>query len=385
MNNQEFTKKYYINRSKANSIKWSMANKEKALPMWIADMDFKDDERIIKALNDFISFGDFGYTNLPGDYLDVFVKWHKDRNGITYNKDAIRFTKGAVDAMYQLLYALTAKGDAVMINTPLYPPFKQTIQTTDRKVIESKLINTGGYFTFDYKDIERKFKTKRVKALMLCSPHNPLGRVWKKGELEELLDLCKKYKVLVVVDEVHSDIIMPDQEFIPALAFKKYQDIVVSIIAASKTFSLAVFSHCHVVIPNNKLRDKFDKYQKTNHLASVNAFNGLATYYGYKYGSEWLDTLNNVVFENYNYIKKHLSPYFDMTTLEGTYLLFLDLAKCNTCESAAKLLREKAHLIVNAGETFDAEYNNWVRINLATSLTNIKKATRAIKECYDLH
>ena len=380
MNNVEFTKKYYIDRSKANSIKWAMANKEKALPMWIADMDFKDDERVIKALNDFITFGDYGYANLPSDYLDVFCSWHKNRNGITYNKDSIRFSKGAVDAMYQLIYSLTNKGDAIMINTPLYPPFKNTIETTGRKVVESKLINTDSYFTFDYKDIEKKFKNKKVKVLMLCSPHNPLGRVWKKGELEELFELCKKYGVLVIADEVHSDIIMPDQKFIPALSFKKYQNMIISIIAASKTFSLAVFSHCHIVIPNKKLRTTFDKYQKVNHLASVNAFNGLPTYYGYKYGSEWLDALNNVVFENYNYIKKQLSPYCNMTSLEGSYLLFLDLGEHNTCESAAKLLREKAHIIVNAGETFAPEYNNWVRINLATSLTNIKKAVKAIKE-----
>lgn len=379
MNNAEFTKKYYIDRSKANSIKWCMANKEKMIPMWIADMDFKDDERVIEALNKFISFGDYGYANIPNDYLDVFVNWHKQRNNVIYNKDDIRFTKGAVDAMYQLIYALTNPGDGIMINTPLYPPFKATIKQTGRKVIESKLINTNNYFTFNYNDIENKFKKKKVKVLMLCSPHNPLGRVYKQGELEELFDLCKKYKVLVIADEVHSDIIMPDQKFIPALSLKEYRNNVISIIAASKTFSLAVFSHCHVVIPNKKLKDKFDKYQKHEHRASVNAFNALPTYYGYKYGANWLDSVNNVIFENYNYVKKELSPYFNMTTLEGSYLLFLDLGKYNTCDSAAKLLRSKCHIMVNAGETFGDNYNNWVRINLATSLNNVKKAVKAIK------
>lgn len=380
MNNAEFTKKYYINRSKGNSVKWAMAEKEKLIPMWIADMDFKDDERIIKALNDFISFGDYGYANIPSDYLDVFVKWHKERNNVVYKKEDVRFTHGAVDAMYQLIYAFTKPNDAILINTPLYPPFKATIKETGRKVIESRLVNTNNYFTFNYKDIENKFKKNNVKVLMLCSPHNPLGRVYKQGELEELFDLCKKYNVLIISDEVHSDIIMPDQKFIPSLAFKKYQNNIISIIAASKTFSLAVFSHCHVVIPNKKLKDKFDKYQKHEHRASVNAFNALPTYYGYKYGADWLDCVNNVVFENYNYIKKELSPYFNMTTIEGSYLLFLDLGKYNKCDSAAKTLRTKCHIMVNAGETFDSEFNNWVRINLATSLSNVKKAVKAIKE-----
>lgn len=380
MNNAEFTKKYYINRSKGNSVKWAMAEKEKLIPMWIADMDFKDDERIIKALNDFISFGDYGYANIPSDYLDVFVKWHKERNNVVYKKEDVRFTHGAVDAMYQLIYAFTKPNDPILINTPLYPPFKATIKETGRKVIESRLVNTNNYFTFNYKDIENKFKKNNVKVLMLCSPHNPLGRVYKQGELEELFDLCKKYNVLIISDEVHSDIIMPDQKFIPSLAFKKYQNNIISIIAASKTFSLAVFSHCHVVIPNKKLKDKFDKYQKHEHRASVNAFNALPTYYGYKYGADWLDCVNNVVFENYNYIKKELSPYFNMTTIEGSYLLFLDLGKYNKCDSAAKTLRTKCHIMVNAGETFDSEFNNWVRINLATSLSNVKKAVKAIKE-----
>ena len=380
MNNAEFTKKYYINRSKGNSVKWAMAEKEKLIPMWIADMDFKDDERIIKALNEFISFGDYGYANIPNDYLDVFVKWHKERNNVVYKKEDVRFTHGAVDAMYQLIYAFTKPNDAILINTPLYPPFKATIKETGRKVIESRLVNTNNYFTFNYKDIENKFKKNNVKVLMLCSPHNPLGRVYKQGELEELFDLCKKYNVLIISDEVHSDIIMPDQKFIPSLAFKKYQNNIISIIAASKTFSLAVFSHCHVVIPNKKLKDKFDKYQKHEHRASVNAFNALPTYYGYKYGADWLDCVNNVVFENYNYIKKELSPYFNMTTIEGSYLLFLDLGKYNKCDSAAKTLRTKCHIMVNAGETFDSEFNNWVRINLATSLSNVKKAVKAIKE-----
>ena len=379
MNNKEFTKKYYINRINSNSVKWVHAKANKCLPMWIADMDFKDDERIIKSLTDFITFGDYGYSQLPEDYYETYIKWHHDRNKVDYKKEWIRFSKGAVDAMYQLIYAFTKPNDAIMINPPLYPPFKATIKQCNRKVIESNLIKTNNYFTFDYKDIENKFKTKKVKAFMLCSPHNPIGRVFKQGELVELFELCKKYHVLVIADEVHSDIIMPDQTFIPALSFKKYQNNIVSINALSKTFSLAIFAHCHIVIPNEKLRKIFDKYQKENHRASINYFNALPTYYGYKYGGEWLDCVNNVVYENYNYIKKELGNYMEMTPIEGTYLLFLNIGKYNKDKSAAKYLAKKCNIMVNAGETFGSKYNNWVRVNLATSLDNVKKATKAIK------
>lgn len=379
MNNKEFTKKYYIDRSKSTSVKWIDAKKKGFIPMWVADMDFKDDERIIEKLKQFIEFGDYGYNNLPNDYYETYIKWHQNRNDVIYKRDWILFSKGAVDAMYQCIYALTNEKDSIMIATPLYPPFKATIEKTGRKVVESKMVNTNGFFTFDYKDIEKKIKSKKVKMFMLCSPHNPVGRVFKDGELEELLDICKKNNVIVVSDEVHSDIIMPDQKFIPALKFKKYQNNVISINAVSKTFSLAIFSHCHIVIPSKTLRNKVVDYQKKFHLSNPNHFCCLPSYYGYKYGEEWLDSVNNVIYENYNYIKKELSPYFEMTTLEGSYLLFLNVGKYNKEESAAKTFANECHLRVNPGETFGKEYNNWVRINLATSLNNVKKAVKNIK------
>ncbi|MBQ6478875.1 MAG: aminotransferase class I/II-fold pyridoxal phosphate-dependent enzyme [Erysipelotrichaceae bacterium] len=378
MKTTAFIKKYYIDRSNSQSIKWSRGKKLGCLPMWIADMDFKCDERVTKALKDFIQAGDYGYANLPEDYYRVFIDWHEKRNGVSYKQEWIRFTRGAVNAMFQVLHSLTQKNDAVMINTPLYPPFKAAIKNSGRKVIESPLQYEDGYFTFNYRDIEKKFKTRNVKMLMLCSPHNPLGRVWKKGELEELFELCHKYHVLVCADEVHSDIIMPDQEFVPALSLKKYQKQTVSIIAASKSFSLAVFSHCHVVIPDKKLRDRFIRYQQEHNTASVNVLNALPTYYNYLYGEEWLNTVNNVIFENYQYLKRELGEYLEMTNLEGSYLLFLNLGEYNISSSAAECLTDKCHILANPGESFGKGYENWVRLNLATSPENIKTATERI-------
>ena len=374
MNNKTFTKKYYIDRSDADSIKWSAGRKQNCLPMWIADMDFKCDEKVIYELTNFMKKADYGYHNLPEDYYDVLNKFHSKRNNITYKQEWIRFSKGAVNAMYQVINSFTKENDHILINTPLYPPFKDSIIKTKRKVVESKMINNNGYFTLDYQDIENKFKTKKVKMLMFCSPHNPIGRVWKKAELEKLFGLCKKYNVLICSDEVHGDIIMPGHKFIPSLSFKKYHDRIISIVAAAKSFSLAVFSHSHIIIPNEKLRNKLIAYQQYNHSGSVNPLNGLPTYYCYKYGNEWLDSVNNVIDENYKYFYSHLSPYFQMSVLEGTYLVFLNLGKYNTCDSASKCLIDKCHILANPGEAFDKKYNSWVRINLATSLDNVKIA-----------
>lgn len=380
MNNKEFTKRYYLNRSKSNSIKWQRGRKTNTLPMWIADMDFKCDEKVIKALSDFMEYGDYGYTNLPEDYFKVFTSWHQKRNNVTYKDNWIRFSAGAVDAMYQVIYTYTNKGDSIMINTPLYPPFKATIKECGRKVVESRLINNNGYFTYDYQDIEKKFKTKKIKMIMMCSPHNPIGRVWKKGELEELFELCKKYNVLICSDEVHSDIIMPDQKFIPTLYFKKYHNRMITITAASKSFSLAIFSHCHIIVPDEKLRNKLISYQRHNHRSSLNTMNALATYYCYKYGEKWMDSLNSVVYENYNYVLDQLGDTLQMSNMEGSYLVFVNLGKYNNQHSAAKCIEENCHILVNPGESFDPKYNNWVRINLATSLDNVKKAVKNIKE-----
>ena len=381
MNNREFEKRYYSNRSKYNSVKMKVAKEKNCLAMWIADMDFKPDERIVKALNEFISYGDYGYAELPDDYYDVLNNWNEKRHNLTIKKEWVRFSKGAIDGLYQVIYALTKEKDGIMINTPVYHPFKQTIKQTNRTVIESPLINNDGYFTFDFKDIEEKFKKKNVKAIILCSPHNPVGRVYKKGELEELLYLAHKYHVLVISDEVHNDLIMPDQEFIPTLSFKKYMNEVITFTAVSKTFSFPVFEHCHVIIPSQKLRDKFDAYQKHEHRSSVNAFNALSTYYGLKYGSEWLDQVNNIIWENYKYFTEKLSKYYEISVLEGSYLIFVNIGKHNKDKSAANYLIEKCHIMANAGEAFGGKkYKNWVRINLATSLANIKKAVNELEK-----
>ncbi|MEE3425056.1 MAG: aminotransferase class I/II-fold pyridoxal phosphate-dependent enzyme, partial [Erysipelotrichaceae bacterium] len=253
-------------------------------------------------------------------------------------------------------------------------------KNSGRRLYESKMIDNDGFFTFDYKDIEKKFKTGRIKMFMLCSPHNPLGRVFKKGELEELFELCRKYNVLICADEVHCDLIMPDQEFLPAYSFSKYRNRMVTITAAAKTFSLALFSHCHIIIADPKLRKRFIAYQQKAHKGSVNVFNALPTYYSYQFGEEWLDAFNNVVFENYSYIRKELGKDLEICTLEGSYLLFINLEGYCQGKTAFDTLVKDCSIVANAGETFAKGYESWARLNLATSLKNIRKAVRNIKK-----
>ena len=378
MNNVEFTKKYYVNRKNTDSIKWDNKEVKSKLPMFIADTDFKVNDEIIKALENKIKFGSYGYSVLPKDYYETVIKWNKSQNDITFKKEWIRFSCGAIDGIYQLIFTFTKINDSILITNPVYHPFANTIKTTKRNLVKSPLKVINDKYTFDLIDIEKKIIRNNVKMMILCSPHNPLGRVWNKKELEGLFKITHKHKVLVISDEVHSDLIMPGAKFIPSLSIKNTQNDIITLTAASKTFSFALFQHCHVVIPNKNLRDKFDEYQQTHHLNNVNVNNAYPTYYGYKYGKKWLSSFISVIYENYNYLYSRLSKYVDILPLEGTYLAFVNFKKYT--KNAYKFLYEKCNIVPNAGELFDENYPTWARINLATSLDNVKLACNRIEK-----
>ena len=378
MNLNDFEKKYYVDRRKSLSIKWKKGKELDCLPVWIADMDFKVDERIIDSLNKVISHGAYGYSTLPENYYDKMIAFNQRRHNVTYKKEWIRFSRGAVDGINQCIRAFTKEKDGIMINPPVYGPFAQTIRDCNRTVIESKMVETDGYFTLDYKDIEKKFAKGNVKILILCTPANPAGRVWKKGELEALFELTHKYHVLVLSDEVHGDIIMKDQEFYPSLTFKKYEKEIITLSAVSKTFNLAMFANCHVIIPCARKRAMFDKYQALRHIGSPLVMNALPSYYAYQYGDEWLDNVIDIIQANYNYMKEKLGSYVSFTALEGTYLAFIDLKNICGKSTGYDFLVNKCHVLPNNGADFDKKYGSYVRINLATSRVNIKKVCDSI-------
>lgn len=378
MNCKEFTKKYYTNRKNTNCVKWDSDNVKGKLPMFIADMDFKCEERIIKKLCSVVNKGTYGYSFLPADYKKEFIKWNIVRHNIEYKEEWIRFSKGAIDAIFQIIHSLTNENDSIIITTPVYPNFFSAINSTKRKLVCSPLINKGNHFEIDFNDFENKIVKNNVKLFILCSPHNPLSRVWSKDELNKMLSIAHKHNVIVISDEVHNDLIMPGYNFIPSQCIKKYQKDVITVSAFSKTFSLAAFSFCHMIIPNKEYRAKIDAHQIANHQETPNAYNGLASYYGMKYSSKWLDQCIDTIYDNYLYFKKTLSPYLNILDLEGTYLTFVDFSKYT--KNAYKFLYDKCDIVANDGEKFDPNYASWVRINLATSKKNIEIACDRIKK-----
>jgi len=378
MNTKEFEKKYYVNRKGALSIKWNRGEKEKCLPVWVADMDFKVEDKVIEKLHGVIEQGAYGYSTLPIDYYERMIEFNKKRHHITYKKEWINFSSGAVCGINECVRLFTKEKDAIMINPPVYGPFKSTILDCKRKCVESKLVNNDGYYTFDFDDIEKKIIKNKVKMIILCSPANPAGRVWKQGELEELFEITHRHHVLVLSDEVHADIIRKDQEFIPSLTFKKYQNEIITLNAVSKTFNLAMFNHCHVIIPDIKKRTIYENWMKLTHRSMPNVMNALPTYYSYIYGEKWLDSVLDVIYENYDYLCSRLNGYANITALEGTYLAFVDLSKVCGKKKAIEFMMEDCHILPNAGDDYGKGYDKYVRINLATTRANIKKVCDSI-------
>lgn len=380
MDAKEFTKKYYIKRNNTNCVKWDVPAAKDKLPMWVADTDFKAPKEVADKLVEKIKLGTYGYSFLPEDYYDVMIDWNKKISDITYKKEWIRFSRGAIDGLTHVICSLTNEGDGILMTTPIYHHFFHTIKNTKRKLVESDLINNNYHFEMDFEDIENKIVKEDVKLMILCSPSNPVGRVWTKKELEKLFEITHKHNVIVVSDEVHSELIMPGIKFIPSLSFKKYQNDIITLNAESKTFSLALFQHAHIICPNKQWLKKIDEYQQYHDIVNPNAFNGLSSYYAYIYGEEWLDGFRNTIWDNYQYFKEELKDYVDIPPLEGSYLIYVDFSKSIKKKNAAKFLAQECSILANAGEDFKKGYTSYARINLATSKANVKQAVKQIKD-----
>ena len=377
-----FVDKYYVERRNTNCIKWDVQAAHGEIPMAIADMDFKGDERITESLVKKMAHGAYGYTVIPDDYYQAMIAFNKRRHNVDIEEGWIRFSTGAVDGLYQIVNSMSEENDSILVMSPAYMPFYHCVEDTNRRLIVSNLVNTNGKFEMDFHDIENKFKNEKVKMSILCSPHNPTARVWNKNELDRYFELAHKYHVITISDEVHADFVSSNHNFISALGYKQYYQELVVINSVSKTFNLAMFSHSHIIIPDDDLRNRIDKYRKYYHREVKGGFNAFASYYGYLYGEKWLDDVNKVIYSNYELLKNELSC-LEIAPLEGTYLAFINLGEHCNGENGAQLLKEKCNIIANDGEAFGQGYGNWVRLNLATKPEIVAQACKAIKEIID--
>ncbi len=360
---------------------------EHLLPLWVADMDFEAPSCVKQALKEYVDFGVFGYYQIPNRYYEVFINWEKTYHDYDVKKEWIRFAPGVVPAFNWLIHILTNERDGVLITPPVYYPFKDAVVNNNRTLVESPLMRLEDHYELDYEDFERKIKEQNVKLFIFCTPHNPVGRVWKKEEIVKVLDICKKYGVYVIADEIHQDIIMDGYQKVTAAATGNYDEIMVTLTAATKTFNLAGCQNSIVVIPNESLRKRYDDYLTRLRITGGNAFGYIAVQSAYEGGRKWIDEVLNIIEENYHLMKSILEeklPKVWIPKLEGTYLMWIDLGAYVSADEIESVIQKDCGLAVDYGSWFGGEaYGTFIRVNLATREENIRLAAEKIVEALE--
>lgn len=392
MSIESFINNYYVERKNTGSVKWDgLKNKfghEDLLPLWVADMDFKVPEEVQDALMKRIEHGVFGYSFAEDSYYQAFIQWQKKRHDIHIEKEWIRFTTGVVNSFNYLIQAFTKKEEAVLILAPVYPPFFTAVTNNQRKLVVSRLHSKNGHYDIDFNDFEEKIIKNNVKLFLQCSPQNPVGRIWRREELEKIFNICRKHQVKIVSDEIHQDFIQPGKHFVSALSVDSgYLDNIAVLTAASKSFNLASLLHSHVVIPGESLREIYDQHVQTLINNPDSLMGIIATEAAYTHGEAWLDSLIEVIEYNYDVMRKEITeklPEAIVAEKEATYLTWVDLSHYIKPSEMKAIIEEKAKLAVNYGEWFDINSGGCIRINLATKTENIMKAIDQLVESIKL-
>lgn len=375
-----------ISRKNTRSVKWDMAGKvfqsEDVLPMWVADMDFQAPKEVNEALIKRAEHGIYGYTVIDDDVKNAVVNWLSDRHQWTIQPEWLTFSPGVVSSLHMAIEAFTEPGDKILIQTPVYTPFYTVIKAHGREMVKNPLIEKDQYFTIDFDDFEEKLKTG-VKAFILCSPHNPVGRVWKKEELEEIARLCLKYDVMIFSDEIHADLVFPGEKHTPIASLSdEVLENTITCMAPSKTFNLAGLEASYVIAADAEKRKKLKKqFLKSGYNGLLNTMANTALEAAYTYGKPWLEELMQLLESHKNYVTEQLEAETNLkvTRSEGTYLLWLD---CTGLGLSGKELKqfmiEKAKVGLNAGLDYGEEGEQYMRMNIACPRATLEEGVNRI-------
>lgn len=380
------------NRYGTNSIKFDLIKEENkpagTIPMWVADMDFMVPDCVREAVTKVAQHGIYGYSYAPESYYHALINWFKTRFDFSLEKEWVVTTPGVVTAVGMAVRAYTNPGDSVMIQRPVYYPFSMMIERNDRKVVNSPLINDHGYYRMDMEDFEKKIVEEKVKLFVLCSPHNPIGRVWTKEELTQVATICKKHGVLVVSDEIHCDFVFDGRKHYNFLSIlPECKDFALVCTAPSKTFNLAGMQTSNIIIPNEEMRNRFKAECDAVSVGGVTPMGIAACEAAYTGGAEWLDQLKLYIQGNRDYMKAFLAENFPklvMSELEGTYLVWVDMRSLGlTNEELKKYMLNECKLWLDDGDMFGAEGEGFMRFNIACTRKTLEKALLQMKGAFD--
>ncbi len=371
-----------VSREKTNSTKWNIeeiSGEKGLLPMWIADMDFETVPQVKEAIIDRAAHGIYGYTQRGSDYYEAILAWNKKRHQWQLQKEWITHSHGVVNALFTAIRAFTELGDGILVQPPVYHPFYRAINYCDRRLYTNPLKEVQGRYEIDFEDFEAKLKDGGVKLFMLCNPHNPVGRVFTKEELAAMGELCLKYNVLVVADEIHSDLIYRQHRHIPFASISEaYQQNSITCTAPSKTFNLAGLATSNLIIPNAELRKKYNWANENVDINPYNIFGAIACEAAYRHGEEWLEELLTYLEGNRDYALDYINnniPQIKAYKPEGTYFLWLDCRGIGLSkEELESFMLNSAGLWLNQGYIFGKEGEGFVRINIACPRSIIEEA-----------
>ena len=371
------------NRFGHHTYKWkeSEADRE-VLPAWIADMDFVVLPEVRQAVQAYADQLVYGYTYASDALIESVQDWEATQHGYYFDKDVLVFIEGVVPAISTAIQAFTKEGEAVLINTPVYPPFARSVKLNNRRLITNSLVEKDGLFEIDFDQLEKDLVEEDVKLYILCNPHNPGGRVWEKEVLEKIGQLCQKHCVLLVSDEIHQDLALfghKHQSF--NTIDPDFKDFALILSSATKTFNIAGTKNSYAVIENPKLRVDFQKRQLANNQHEISGLGYLATEAAYHYGKDWLGELKEVIEDHINYVVDVLSNETKIKVMkpQGTYLIWLDFSDYDlTDDRLQELLKNEAKVILNRGLDFGEEGTLHARLNVAMPKSVLEEVCQRI-------
>ncbi len=380
-----------IDRRGTGSIKWDFCKEftgydKQMIPMWVADMDFEIPHPVTEAIMERAGHHLFGYTEREADYYESIKNWFRKRHNWNIENDHIRFSPGVIPALNAIVQGFSDPGDGIIVQTPVYYPFMTAVTNNKRELKLNTLKESNGEYTIDFDHLESLIDN-RTKILILCNPHNPVGRVWKKEELRKIAEIAIKHKIFVVADEIHCDIITGDIPYTPfATVLEGVENFTITCTSPSKTFNLAGLQVSNIIFQNRDLYDRFDKQMFANGLHLTNSFGIGAVIAAYNHCEPWLNNLIEYINKNYEILDSFISGQLRdirLSPLEGTYLGWMDFRSTGLTEDEVnKRLMDKAGVWLEKGSTFGDGGEGFQRINLGTSHGILEEALKKIAEVF---
>lgn len=361
MKNTKYNFESVIDRHNTDSVKWDLFDDD--LPMWVADMDFKVAPKISEAIIKRANHPVYGYTIVTDELFDAYISWWDRRYGLKMSREDMAYAMGVMPSISSMIRCLTDVGDEILIQSPVYHVFFYVIEENDRKVLENELIFENGEYKIDFDDLEEKLS--RVKMMILCNPHNPIGKIWSSEELDRIDELCRKHDVILISDEIHCDLTDPGFKYNPF----KANDNVIRCLSPSKSFNIAGYQSSVVHATDPELLEKVKSQIHIDNSDSCNVFATTAVKAAYNESEDWLEELREVLYENKQIVKEYLTeelPIVNLIECDATYLLWLDCSALNTSSKVlSEFLRQNQGLFLSAGSDFGQCGDNFLRMNIA--------------------